>query len=770
MTGERVRAVPPGAQSRKQNVLLACCVGLAVLFAVRIAANPDTVESGYSIEADMFLSHGHTVELYLNDWTTQPPERLPVMAGERHVYRFTHVRRDIRLVRLDPTDVRDAQMVIYGLTVKTGNRVFRRFTPAELMTWTLHDVSIPAITNGGMAMHDTTDDPILWTNLRMDLPANEAAEWWSFLRRWGIPLAAALATTLMTLMALRGQQHFAPFVLEWPLTMVSAGLAVWILITTIYVSCIGWVAIPVADDWDRWRTLVIEHYTPHWFFLEHVDHRLVVPKLLFTIDDLAFHARGWFLLLCAFCCQAVTGFLLWRLAINQTRQSPLDRWSLAAATAACVFSAQQWVNFVWPFQVQFPMVYCWAAAALFAIWKGAGENWRPRWIAAGIGFATLATYSMANGILVWPLMLAAALWFGMPRRWAGMIAAGAAIVGVAYFYHWHPSSEPGDKLPLLVRIPRALIFWMSHLGSPMFPLLKERHEAVQLIGAAIPGALLALALLGGLVMVWRRRGYFSSASLVLILYALFLAGTSATMALARSGTSLLDLFSPRYLTPAYLLWLTMLFLAWPLLRSVPRFALYGAICLAILAGVAVHQTSITTVVRDREYRARLAEVAIADNVSDPDAWLAVYHTPQITMPAVDYLKRNRLTVFNEDWSRWPGIPLHGRFSIDRAAGACQGNVEQTTAVAATFKPGWRLTGWAWDVKAARPPQYLVLADDSGQVAGVALTGFPALPDQHHESSWNGYVNGSQRSITVYAVEGDNRSLCPIGTQQLPALK
>lgn len=769
MTGERVQAVQPGAQSRKRNVLLACCAGLAVFFGIRAASNPDDAESGYSIEADMLLSNGNMVELYLNDWTTHPPERLPVLAGERHVYRFTRIRRDIRLVRLDPTDMPDADIVIYGLTVKVGDRVFRRFTPAELMTWTLHDVSIPAIANGGMTMHDTTEDPILWTNLKMDLPPNRAAEWWSFMRLWGLPFAAAIAVALMTLMALRSPPSLTPSILEWALAVAAAGLAVWILITTIYMSHIGWAAIPVADDWDRWRTLVIDHYTSHWFFLEHVDHRLVVPKLLFAIDDLIFHGRGWFLLLCAFCWQAVTGFLLCRLAAHQTRQRPLDHWLLASATAACIFSAQQWVNFVWPFQVQFPMVYCWAAAALFAMWKGAGENWRPAWIAAGIGFAVLATYSMANGILIWLLMLVAALWFGIPRRWTSLIAVSATVVGIAYFYHWRPSSESAYQLPLRVRAYRALIFWMGHLGSPVYPLVKDRGEVVQLVVAAIAGALPALALLAGLVVVWRRRAYFSSASLVLILYSVFLAGTSASMALGRSGR-LLDLFSPRYLTPAYLFWITMLLLIWPLLRSVPRVVLAATICLAILLGVAVHQPSMLTEVRQREYMARLAEVAVVDNVSDPDAWAAIYHTPQINLPAIDYLKQNRLTVFTEEWSRWPGIPLNSRFSIDHAAGVCQGNVRQATAVAPTFRPGWRLKGWAWDVKAARPPQYLVLADDKGQVAGVALTGFPALPYQHQESSWNGYVNGQRRSITVYAVEADDHSLCLLGTQQLPPLK
>ena len=52
----------------------------------------------------MLVSRGDRVELWFNDWQ-HPPEQLPVVAGERHTYRFTQIPRDIRLVRFDPTDL-----------------------------------------------------------------------------------------------------------------------------------------------------------------------------------------------------------------------------------------------------------------------------------------------------------------------------------------------------------------------------------------------------------------------------------------------------------------------------------------------------------------------------------------------------------------------------------------------------------------------------------------------------------------------------------------
>ena len=562
-----------------------------------------------------------------------------------------------------------------------------------------------------------------------------------------------------------------PSRLQTLLVMVTVALALWILATTIIVSRAGWVAIPTADDWDRWRTLVTDHYSLTWFFLQHVDHRLVGPKILFAIDHLVFHGRGWFLLLCAFCFQALTGFMLWWLAGRAYPQSRPERLMQAAVIAACVFSAQQWVNLAWPFQVQFPLVYCAAAASLFALWKSAERDWKhgTPWLAASIAMAALATYSMANGVLAWPVLILAAFWLGMPRRWIGAITAGAIFLGAPYFYHWHKTHAPVQP-PASERFSRAVIFGLAHLGSPLAPLaMLPDNESFRLALAAIPGILLAVALLAGFVMLWKRRELFNHARAMLVFYCIYLAGTSAAVAYGRSDESLLESFSPRYLTPSYLLWASMLLAAWPLLlHRMQRTAFYGALCAAVLIGIAIHQRAVLIRVRDWVDVIRLGETAVVDNVTDPDPWRILFYEPRITLDAIAYLKNNNLAIFTEEWTHWPGMPLSRRFSIDPTPNACQGQFEPPMAVTSPLKPGWRVTGWAWDNKGKRAPDYVVLTDDNGLVAGVALTGFPlppalsALPPQYTASTWNGYISGQPRSITAYVLEADHRSLCAIG--------
>jgi hypothetical protein len=127
---------------------------------------------------------------------------------------------------------------------------------------------------------------------------------------------------------------------------------------------------------------------------------------------------------------------------------------------------------------------------------------------------------------------------------------------------------------------------------------------------------------------------------------------------------------------------------------------------------------------------------------------------------IDYLKNNNLSIFSEEWSHWPGIPLNGRFRIDPTPNACRGEFEHAIPVASPMKPGWRATGWAWDNRVGRSPRYVLFADNAGLIAGVALAGFPAAP------RWTGYVDGQPRRVTAYLLESDRRSLCAIGTRSL----
>ena len=381
-----------------------------------------------------------------------------------------------------------------------------------------------------------------------------------------------------------------PSVLEWLLVWTAVALAIWIFITTIHLACAGWVVVPVADDWDRWLTYIQDGYSLKWFFLQHVDHRLAAPKVLFAIDHLVFHARAWFLQVCALCFQALTVALLWRLAGRVCPQHTTERLVQAAFFVACLFAGQQWMNFIRLFQVQFPMVYFFAAATFWAMWKGSESDreHEGRWLAVSIAAATLSLFSMANGILVWPVMILTAVWLRMSIQRIAAIAAGMIILGVLYFHGWRQSTTRVSWKGL----PRAMLFFLDHLGSPMgfLPRLHDTTVPRETV-VGIIGALLGLALLIAFVNLWRRRERFNSAQAVLLFFCVFLALTSAGMAYGRYDAPASEqfAFNSRYLTPAYILWAAMLAATWPYLRRVNRVALYAVLCAFLYFGLGYGQ-------------------------------------------------------------------------------------------------------------------------------------------------------------------------------------
>src|ERR1019366_5818255 len=97
--------------------LVVVCVVLAAYCALPRPRGEAAAKSEPAIEVDMLVSGGNMVELWVNDWQ-HPSEQLPVMAGERHVYRFKKVPGNITLLRLHATEHPGTRGGVYRLAGK----------------------------------------------------------------------------------------------------------------------------------------------------------------------------------------------------------------------------------------------------------------------------------------------------------------------------------------------------------------------------------------------------------------------------------------------------------------------------------------------------------------------------------------------------------------------------------------------------------------------------------------------------------------------------
>ena len=540
---------------------------------------------------------------------------------------------------------------------------------------------------------------------------------------------------------------------------VAWTLALWTALTTVVAVIAASSDLPYADEWDTWRTWLKQGYSLGWFFAQHADHRIATTRLLFAIDNWAFGGRVWFPQAVSFAVQASLVLLLWRLAKRSGVTDSEDGRVLGGAIACCLFSAQQLINFTWGFQVQFFLVYGSGAAALWALLRAteaAHAAGRRAWIAASLLLAAVCSYSMANGVLIWPILLLAAVRLRAGRAAVALLGVGSVLVFGQYFHGWHTSGLDAPAPPW-----RVVLFAMANAGSPSAPLAGALGGSTSGVGfaAMVAGGLLLAFAAVQWVQVWARSARYSAARVVLSHFTVFVAAALFAIAAGRAHLPLVAAFRARYMTPAYILWACLLSVAWPGLSALnPRRVRWVAL-LALLLGIAWYQVSEIRGAREDGVEANRASASIAVGVNDPELVPMLNYTFADLAPVVRYLKEHRLSIFRQEWTEWPGQPLAPRFSVGREATACHGGIRAMTPVSDPAGPGWRVSGWARYASGGAPDR-IVLADGSGHISGVALA---------DSGEWDGYARAGPPSVTAYAVEPDGKSLCRLGTW-LPAAR
>jgi len=538
--------------------------------------------------------------------------------------------------------------------------------------------------------------------------------------------------------------------------MAAWTLAAWTILTTIAAVYAAHCDLPYADEWDTWETWLRHGYSLGWFFSEHADHRIVATRLLFAIGNGAFAGRVWFPQAVSLAVQGWLVFVLWRLAKAGGAGDSEDGRVVGGAIACCLFSGQQLINFTWGFQVQFFLVYAAGATALAALWR-ASETEHPArrraWKAGCLLAGAVCSYSMANGVLIWPMLLLAAVKLRVGRPALGVLGACTVLVFAQYLHGWHTSGLDAPSPAW-----RVVLFALANAGSPSAPLLVRLGAGTATIGfiGMAAGALLMTLVTLQFFRVWAGGSRYSSARIALAHFTVFVAAASFAIAVGRAHLPLAAAFRARYMTPAYILWACLLAVAWPSLCRLGARRARWAVVIALLLGVAWQQ--LPQIGGARGYGAELtrASVALAVGVNDPAATPILNYTFDYLAPLVEYLRRHRLTVFADEWTGWTGQSLAARFRVAPAGAGCTGGIRDAIPVNDPVRPGWRISGWSGGAQSIAPNR-IVLAGADGRILGVAV---------EYDGQWTGDALPGSPTVTAYAVAPDGKSACAIGTRSL----
>ena len=247
------------------------------------------------------------------------------------------------------------------------------------------------------------------------------------------------------------------------LALVPLAFLIWVVVQYA-------VAVPYWDQWELVPLLEKTYHgelTFHDLWAQHNEHRIIFPQLIMLL--LARLTR-WNIHY-ELAVNIILALGIFAVFIHQVKITGRKLgfaglpWAIPAISLI-VFSVSQYQNWLWGWQIQMFLNLLAVAGGIVLLANDTFRWWK---FAAAALLGIVATYSFANGILLWPigLLLLLLVPTGAGKRkaaTAGWILIGTLTLG-AYFYHYQkPENHP--PLSLIFKIPAEYaVYVFKYLGT-----------------------------------------------------------------------------------------------------------------------------------------------------------------------------------------------------------------------------------------------------------------------------------------------------------------
>lgn len=512
--------------------------------------------------------------------------------------------------------------------------------------------------------------------------------------------------------------------------------------------------------WDYWRVAnFLDRYKAFDFsvlWLQHNDHRIVFPELIFAADMLLFHGHQVLPLIVSVLCYAgVWGTLAW--AFHSDQHLPWNIRKTGMLLAGIVIGWQgSSVVLGNTFLLQWTMLQFAVVAALALLMQSARRA-HSGYLLGALFAGVVATYSSANGMLIWPLLLAAGFLIRLTRTKQLVIAiTGVVAIGI-YFIGYH--SAEFSFLSIFEHPVYAAGFVLSYLSMPMGAL----GQPVAALGF---GAFNFFGLSLLLIVAARRKLLATAPGVVLFGNFLFTLGTAMITAAARMNPSdpkFLASLAARYITLPLVNWAVLLLAAlWLAGRRKWELASAGNIgvlaCLCLLGATSSLRPWIRgngSFIADEQ----VAAVSMESGLSDPALEGKLYPDPGLIERALPALKKNGETIYaSYKPATWMGRPARLLFQD------C-GEGREGVPVASVYPVlgGFEVTGVS-PRRIFSAPQF-IFVDGRGLIVGFGeeiTAGVPAVDAElglKAKRYWVGFINGQYGSSAFSTYQVGQEGSC-----------
>src|SRR5215212_6466049 len=425
---------------------------------------------------------------------------------------------------------------------------------------------------------------------------------------------------------------------SWLLVLIPAALPY------LYVRAFG-VNVVFADAWDMvlvFRKFFSGRLTFADLYAQHNEHRMLFPKAAELLLGLLTRYNNVAEMYVVVSCFLITAAVL-LVAFRREIRLPLIFF---VPVALLIFSFRQYENMLFGFQINFAFTQTFGVLALYLLYSSGRGNFGAYAFAAALGSATIASFSTAQGLLVWPAGLLGLLLGSVVRPGKKVLVGLWGIVGVAewvaYFVDY---KTPRGHLPLLhavSHIGTATEYFLTLLGSALFWQPDHAFSGGLVIGCLALAMFLATYGRG----VLREHSFWVS----LFFYSLFIL---ATITLGRAGmfgvwqaaVSRYTTFSILAVASVYTMLAKMVFAR---RSSVGRTVLLITLFGTVLLSTGISYRNGVEVGRVQEASRERAAYVLETYKSQPDVRLAaLYPRPETVRRRAPVLQRLGYNVFSE---------------------------------------------------------------------------------------------------------------------------
>lgn len=318
--------------------------------------------------------------------------------------------------------------------------------------------------------------------------------------------------------------------------------------------------------WDQWyvssmfEKIDANSLTFQDLISQHNESRKLFPRLLFM--GLAY-LTGWdvrYEMLVIFILACLVSVNLYRLSLITVKGSRLKLILLACLSNMLIFSPIQWENWLWGIQVVvFSPIACLTTCIVVAY---SNLNLRIK-ILIGIILSTISTFSYANGLLCWVLVLPV-IALAKPKVCQDLVKKNWLIIAwilgfisnaVLYFYNYkkpsyHPSITAGVGHPLKV-----LNYFLAFLGAP---LAHNNLTVATIVGTLLIATFIFLVLY---LLKFRNQNNLLHRTIGWLIIAGYTIISAAITSGGRVGIGVEQALSSRYATFAVYLAIALIYLS-----------------------------------------------------------------------------------------------------------------------------------------------------------------------------------------------------------------